>query len=93
MVYIRKWYSLEELERINELTSERGNVSFKEATASVPDDKSEDLDDAADKRLVLDDFVNLSNWSEDKSWGAVTIDVFWTPVDMKYPTDLNWKWG
>lgn len=90
MVHFRKRFSEEDLNRINELITERGKAMVMEAVGSHPGDDDSDKPDAdAGKQISLDDFVKPADWPEDKNWGTLTIDASCTPADITYPTDLK----
>ena len=90
MVHFRMRFSEEDLNRINELITERGKAMVIEAMASLPDDDDSDKPDAdAGKQVSLDDSVKPADWPEDKNWGTLTIDASCTPADITYPTDLK----
>jgi hypothetical protein len=90
MVYFRKRFSEEDLNRITELIVERGKAMVMEAVASAADeDNSDDPGANAENQLSLDDLVKPADWPEDKNWGTLTIDATCTPADITYPTDLK----
>jgi len=90
MVYFRKQFSEENLNRITELIVERGKAMVMEAVASAAEeDKSDDPGADADNQLSLDDLVKSVDWPEDKNWGTLTIDASCTPADITFPTDLK----
>jgi hypothetical protein len=88
MIHFRKRFSVEDLNRINELIAERGKALLHEVVASLPD-SSDDPYAGLCEQILLDDFVKPADWPEDKNWGTLTIDPFCTPADINYPTDLR----
>jgi IS5 family transposase len=68
MVYFRKRFSKEDLNRITELIVDRGKAMVMEAVASAAEDQNSDDPGAnADNQLSLDDLVKPADWPEDKN--------------------------
>jgi IS5 family transposase len=90
MFHLRKRFSEEDLNCINELIAEQGKASTIEALASLPDDDDSNHPDSDAGNLIsLDNFVKPEDWPEGKNWGTLTIDASCTPADITCPTELK----
>jgi IS5 family transposase len=90
MVHFRKRLLEEDLDRINEMITERGKAMVIKAVSTLSDaDDSGDPGADAGNQLSIDDLVKPADWPEGKNWGTLTIDASCTPADITYPTDLK----
>jgi hypothetical protein len=67
MVYFRKSFSEEDLNRINELVTERGKALVQEAVASLPDDDSDDPVSGSGEQILLDVLMKPTDWQENNN--------------------------
>jgi IS5 family transposase len=90
MIHLRKRFSEEDVNRINERIAERGKAMVIKAVAARQDDGDPNNPDAsAGSQLSTDNFVKPADWLEGKNWGKLSIDASCKQADITYPTDLK----